>query len=98
METGSKREILGEEDDQSYEYLRNLREAVKLNYTSMEMLVIESKWRILDNIIHKTARDALEKCPLKIKRSRTKPMEMKKEHQNIRKEPEDVICDNYFVR
>ena len=62
-----------------------------MNDSSMENLVIESKWRILDNIIGKTDRDVLEKCPASIKRSRTDPEETRTELREEVKEPEDLI-------
>jgi hypothetical protein len=88
---GRKKKIVEEDDDEIYDYLRNLRLAAKMHDSSMENLVIESKWRILDNIIGKADRDVLEKCPERIKRSRTDPEETRTEFREEVKEPEDLI-------
>ena len=89
VETAGRRNKLIEEDDAIiYEYLRNLRQAAKMHNSSMESLVIESKWRILDNIISKADRDVLERCPEMIKRSRTDPQEWTELRDN---KLEDII-------
>ena len=68
MSTGdTRRKILGEDDEEIWENLRSLRVAVERYKTTMEMIALQRKPMILDNLIHGWAWDAFEKCPRKVK-------------------------------
>ena len=77
----NRRKVLSEDDEEIWEYLRRLRLAAEKYKTSMEMIALQCKAMIVENLIHWWARDLLEKCPRKVKTMRTEPVEERTEQE-----------------
>ena len=81
----NRRKVLGENDEEIWEYLRSLRLDAEKYKTTTEMIALQSKAMIMDNLIHGWARDLLEKCPRIVKKMRTEPEEDVMEVHSLKK-------------
>ena len=89
-----RRKKLLVDDAQIWEYLTFVRLAAEKNKTSEEMIVLLSKYIIMDNIISVRAGHAVKICPKRVKRVRTEPTEPEPIMIEEEKEVEIIIISS----